>query len=581
MKNSDLVQRLRDAVVTVASGLELGAVLENVVEAAATLLDARYAALGVVGEDDALSEFVHTGFDGDLAKVSHPPHGRGILGLLVSEGKSLRLRDVSRHPAYVGFPEGHPPMQTFVGVPIVVRDAVYGRLYITDKRVGEFTESDEQLALALAATAGAAVHNALLYGATRLRERSLDAIREITSESVSGSSDDRVLELIAKRARDLLDADVAVICVPRAPAVDGLLDVRAAAGAGAAQATGSTVSAGDSLAGEVLRRRQLVTAKWVPVELESAMAADTGSFASRETRGGASGGPQPKNAAARETRGGAAAERRPRTMAVGVPLLIRGVPFGALTLVVRRFGDEHRRLTETFANHASVMLEYVRTKAELERLLLIEERERIGRDLHDSVIQRLFATGLELQTLAFRYEQREPDLAERLTHAAEGLDDTITQIRATIFALQPPDIEESDSADVSVARIHEMVTAIVAESTRALGFEPEVVLAGDPGHMVSGILVAHMLVVVREGLSNVARHAAATAARVEIKIADTYTVRVSDNGVGFVADGSTPTGYGLQNMREHARSVGGEFDVSSRTEGGTVLEWQVRASATI
>jgi signal transduction histidine kinase len=433
-------------------------------------------------------------------------------------------------------------MRTFVGVPIIVHDKVYGRLYITEKRDGEFTESDEQLALALAATAGAAVHNALLYGATRLRERSLDAIREISGEILSGSSGDRVLELIAERARELIDADIAVICVPRPHAADGVLEVRAAAGAPPVPGRGSTVMAEDSFAGEVMRRGRLVAAKWVPVELASAMAPDMGNTA------------------------------------VGVPLLVRGAPFGALTLAVRRFGDEQRRLTETFANHASVMLEYSRAKAELDRLVLVEERERIGRDLHDSVIQRLFATGLELQALASRYERQDEALADRLLAAADGLDETITQIRATIFALQPPEVEESGSNEVSVARLHELVIAIVAESTRALGFEPEVVLAGDPGRMVPGDIAAHMLVVVREGLSNVARHAQASSARVEIEVADAYIARVRDNGVGFDPEPAAG-GYGLQNMRERARSVGGAFDVTAHPGGGAALEWRVRMGA--
>jgi signal transduction histidine kinase len=431
-------------------------------------------------------------------------------------------------------------MRSFVGVPIMVRDQVYGRLYITEKRGGgPFVESDEELALALAATAGAAVRNALLYGATRLRERSLDAIREISGEILSGSSDDRVLELIAARARELVDADLAVICVPRTPAT-GELVVRAAAGVTAAPAKGSTVTVNESLAGEVMRRGRLVAARWVPTELAPAMSAGS------------------------------------ENTAVGVPLLVRGEPFGALTLAARRFGDEQRRLTETFANHASVMLEYTRTKEELERLLLIEERERIGRDLHDSVIQRLFATGLELQALASRYEQREPDLAARLSNAADGLDDTISQIRATIFALQPPDIEPGGTAEVSVARIHDLAASIVAESTRALGFEPDILLAGDPGRMVPGDIAAHMLVVVREGLSNVARHAAATSAQVEIEAGDALVARVIDNGVGFVED-SVSNGYGLHNMRERARAVGGEFRVAGRPEGGTEIEWRVRA----
>jgi signal transduction histidine kinase len=542
MKDNGLLERLRDAVVTVASGLELEAVLQNVVEAAATLLDARYAALGVIGEDDLLTRFVHTGFDGDLERVGHPPHGLGILGLVIREGKPLRLHDLSRHPEAVGFPDGHPPMRSFLGVPILVQDVVYGRLYITEKQgENEFTERDEQLATALAATAGAAVHNALLYGATRRRERSLDAIREISGEIVGGSSDDRVLDLIAERARELMDADVAVICVPRGPALERLLSVRAASGSGAVPAKGSTVTVDDSLAGEVMRRGRLVSARWVPSELASAMEADSGNTA------------------------------------VGVPLRVRGEPFGALTLAARRFGDEQRRLVETFADQASMMLEYSRTKEELERLLLVEERERIGRDLHDTVIQRLFATGLELQTLAARYERGEPDLALRLVTAADGLDDIITQIRATVFALQPPDIEEGATTNVSVARIRELAVGIVAECMRGLGFEPEVVLVGDPGRTVPSHIAAHMLVVVREGLRNVARHAGATAAVVEIEAGDAFVARVRDNGVGFV-QGSTPGGSGLHNMRERARAVGGEVEVVASAEGGTVLEWRAPAA---
>src|SRR5690606_28060464 len=179
------------------------------------------------------------------------------------------LKDVTAHPKSYGFPKGHPVMRTFLGVPVRVRDAVYGNLYVTEKKNGEeFTEYDEQLALALAAHAGAAIDNAFLYGATRLRERSLDAIREISGEILSGSSDDRVLELVAERARELVDADLAVICVPRRTAADPVLYVRAAAGEGSAKIMGASITAEDSLAGEVMRRRRLMAADWVPSELE-------------------------------------------------------------------------------------------------------------------------------------------------------------------------------------------------------------------------------------------------------------------------------------------------------------------------
>jgi signal transduction histidine kinase len=541
MDDNGLVLRLRDAAVRVASGLELEAVLQNVVDAAVALLDARYAALGVIGDGDTLSEFVHTGFDGDLDRMDHLPRGHGILGLLIEDPRPLRLRDLTLHPRSYGFPDGHPPMRTFVGVPVRVRDTIYGNLYVTEKRVGHFTASDEQLALALAATAGAAIDNAFLYGATRVRERSLDAIREISGEIVSGSGDDRVLELIAQRARELVDADLAVICVPRTAAPDELLDVRAAAGKSADAIAGATVTADESLAGEVMRRGRLVAAGWAPSELAQAMTPDSGNTA------------------------------------IGVPLLARGAPFGALTLAVRHFGDEERRLTETFANHASVMVEYSRTRAELDRLLLIEERERIGRDLHDSVIQRLFATGLHLQALAARYGPGEPDLAATLGRAVDGLDDTIAQIRATIFALQPPELESQATHDVPAMRLYELAMGIVAESGRALGFEPDVLLPGGHDRMVPSDIAAHLLVVVREALSNVARHASATAATVEIELGDEFAARVTDNGIGISPD-QTSGGYGLQNMRDRANDVGGEFAVSRRREGGTVLQWRVRAA---
>lgn len=538
MSNDELVLRLRDAAVRVASSLELETVLQHIVEAAAALLDARYAALGVLGERDRLSEFVYTGLDGDSHTMAHLPHGHGILGVLIHDAIPLRLRDLTTHPQSYGFPEGHPPMRSFLGVPLRVRDAVYGNLYVTEKRGGrEFTESDEQLALALAAAAGAAIDNAFMYGATRERERSLDAIREISSEILSGSGDDRVLELIAMRARELVDADLAVICVPRPSDPHHGLVVRAAAGKGSASISGATVANDDSLAGEVMRRRRLMAADWVSSELAPAMSPGSGNTA------------------------------------IGAPLLVRGEPFGALTLAARRFGDEQRRLTETFANQASVMLEYTRAKQELERLLLIEERERIGRELHDSVIQRLFATGLELQALAARYAQQEPDLALQLATAVDALDDTITQIRASIFALHPPELGSGATHEVPVTRLHELVAGIVAESTRALEFEPQLRLPGDPQRTVPSDIAEHLLVVVREGLSNVARHASASAATVEIETGEVFVARVSDNGVGPAA-GPTSTGYGLDNMRERARTAGGSFEIRAQPDGGTVIEWR-------
>jgi signal transduction histidine kinase len=537
----DLVLRLRDAAVSVSSGLELDKVLQRVVDAAATLLDARYAALGVLGTggDERLSEFLTTGFECDGG--GHP-EGRGILGLLISDATPLRLPDLTAHPQSYGFPEGHPPMRSFVGVPIRVRDTVYGNLYITEKHSGEFSDADEQLAIALAAMAGAAIENAFLYGATRRREQSLDAIREISGEILSGYSVGRVIELIADRARELVDADLAVICVPQSDAPDSDLEVRAvSSSAETTVVPGTTVSAQDSFAGAVMRRRRLIaTADWVPEELAPAMAATPGNTA------------------------------------MGVPLLVRGQPFGALTLAVKRFGDEQRKLTETFANHASLMLDYTRTKHELDRLLLVEERERIGRDLHDTVIQRLFAAGLELQALAARHGQKDPQLAVRLGAAVDGLDATISQIRATIFALQPPDLTDDGTNVVEAARIHKLVADVVDESARVLGFMPDLLVPGNPERPVPHDIAAHMLGVVREALTNVARHASASSVVVEIESGDEFVVRVSDDGVGL-PDDLPSGGHGLRNMRERARAVGGQLVTGAGPDGGTVIEWRVDA----
>lgn len=538
MSNDEVVSRLTDAMVTVASGLDLPSVLQQIAEAAATLLDARYAALGVIGDDGGLVEFVHTGFDGDIDKIGHLPKGHGILGLLIHDARPLRLDDLTTHPRSVGFPDGHPMMRSFLGVPIRARDQVYGNLYVTEKGDGStFTEREEQLAIALGAVAGAAVNNALHYGATRRREQSLDALREISGEILSGADDEQVLDLVADHARELVDGMLALISVPHR--LDDTLVVRAAAGPAARDLAGSQLPAKGSLAAAVMQEGCAIVTDQVPAELIDALAG---------TRD---------------------------TSVVGVPMLVRGEPYGALVVASDHLADDHLRLIETFGNHASVVIEYSRARHELERLLLIEERERIGRDLHDSVIQRLFATGLELQALAARRERSDGELAAILSNAVDGLDDTISQIRATIFALQPPQLSDT-AGEVTAAELHRLVANIVAESARALGFRPQLVLPNKPDATVPRDVAAHMLVVLREGLSNVARHASATEATVEIELDDGFVARVTDNGVGLPPE--VPIGgNGLVNMRRRAEAVGGQFAINEAREGGTILEWRVRS----
>jgi signal transduction histidine kinase len=534
-----VISRIGEAAVTVASGLELADVLQHVVEASAILLDARYAALGVIGDDRTLDTFVHTGFDGDIDAIGHAPKGRGILGLLIRDARPIRLDDLSTHPESVGFPEGHPPMCSFVGAPIRVRDRVYGNLYVTEKRGGgSFTEADEQLALVVAAAAGAAIDNAIMYGATRQRERSLDALREISGEILGGSEGPRVLDLIAERALELTSGDRAVICMPRPSTAGAVLEVRAAAGSLASKLRGELVTADGSLSGTVMRSGEPADADRLPPEL------------------------------------GTADDDQP-LITVGVPLLIRGDTYGTLVVAASRLTDNDRRLLQTFANHAGVIVEYMRARAQLERLLLIEERERIGRDLHDTVIQRLFATGLELQALVARYADDDV-LVRTLGATVDNLDDIITQIRATVFALQPPALVD-DGGTATASGVHDLIAGVVAEASRALGFTPDLMLPNDPETLVRSDIAAHLLIVVREALSNIARHAAATEATVEVRLGDEVVVRVSDNGVGMPAE-MPGAGNGLDNMRHRAETIGGRFVIDRGLQGGTVLEWRVRDS---
>ena len=358
------IQRLLDAIIAVGSDLSLPIVLRRIVESACELVGARYGALGVIGEDRRLSEFIPVGIDPDTyAAIGHLPEGHGILGLLIIEPKPLRLRDLTRHPQSYGFPEHHPPMRSFLGVPIRVRDAVFGNLYLCEKQdADEFTEQDEHLAVALASAAGVAVNNA------RLIQR-------------------------------------------------------------------------------------------------------------------------------------------------------------------------------------------------VEGLAVLEDRERIARDLHDKIIQRLFATGLDLQTML--PSSARDDLDERITHAAADLDETIREIRNTIFALQAPRRQG----------LRVDIFAQVDSARESLGFIPELRLDGPIDSVVSDKAAEQLLAVLQEALSNVMQHAKASHVDVLVEAGSDLLLRVVDDGVGLPS--SYEPGRGLRNLEERAARLGGTFRASRSPTGGTVIEWRV------
>jgi len=365
------LRALLDAVLSIGSDLDLRAVLHRIVESAASLVDARYGALGVLDESRTkLAEFITVGLTEEQRHhIGDLPQGKGILGLLIIDPKPLRLPDLGEHPDSFGFPPNHPPMHSFLGVPIRVRDEVFGNLYLTDKKSAEaFTDIDEELVSALATAAGIAIENA------RLQARASDFI-------------------------------------------------------------------------------------------------------------------------------------------------------------------------------------------------VMEDRERIARDLHDTVIQRLFAVGLNLQS-SERHVQND-EVRERIQQAVDDLDTTIRKIRSAIFGLEV--------ARMSGGTVRSQVLAIAGESSGALGFNPHVRFDGTVDTSVPEDVAEHLLSTLREALANVARHAQARSVDVDIEVGHgTLVLRVIDDGKGFPETaGSNGAGHGLRNMRTRAEELGGSLALTSESNKGTALEWRV------
>jgi signal transduction histidine kinase len=537
----DRMHGLLEAVVAVGGHLDLETVLNRIVEAAVRLVDARYGALGVIGEDKQLAEFVPVGMDDDeIAAIDHWPEGRGVLGLLIHDPQPLRISEISDHPASVGFPPGHPVMHSFLGAPIRVRDEVFGHIYLTEKAGGgSFDEDDEAVLVALAAAAGVAVENARLYDEAQRRQRWLRASGEVTSRLLSGTEPDEVLSLIAELARDLVGADIVLLALPD----EGRkrLVVEYANGERADEARGIVLPTGESLSGQVLATGE-------PVSVPDLSQDERTVAAIREVLGI---GP-----------------------AVLVPLGTQGNVRGVLT-VGRAPGRPHfaavaTEMIATFAAQAAVAVELAEHRRESERLSVFEDRDRIARDLHDLVIQRLYATGMSLEGATPLITR--PEVATRVRTAVDAMDETIKDIRATIFALQA---RATDKPPGTRARI----LAVADEMAGPLGFAPSLRLSGPLDDLVTGELAEQLLSALREALSNAARHAKAS--RVDVMIEarsgknrqeNHVMLRVRDDGVGI---NDVTKRSGLNNLDQRAKQFGGTMRVAPNADGGTELEWQV------
>jgi signal transduction histidine kinase len=502
------------------------------------LVDARFGALGVLGPAGELTDFVNVGIDDATRElIGELPTGHGVLGVVIEEGKPLRLEDLARHPASIGFPPHHPPMRTFLGVPLRARGEVFGRLYLTEKHDGSpFTEEDEAVVQALAGAAGIAVDNARLYDEAQRRQRWLEASGEVTAQLLGAGDPTEILRLIAGRALELTDADYAVIALPEDPelAPEEVTELKVAVAAGL-----------DSVA---------VTGRMIPI---------TGS-----------------------TAGAVFADHVPRAVprlrydvseGLGVrfgPALVLPLSSGdqidGVLSVVRSpdaavFGEHELQVVSSFADQASLALQRAESQAERRELEVLADRDRIARDLHDQVIQRLFSIGLSLQGTKRR--ARTPGVAERVQDHIDQLHEVIQDIRTAIFDLQ---VNEVGAGQVRT-RLHQVIT----ELTQDLPLRTTVRMSGALDSLPAG-LAEHAEAVVREAVSNAVRHAKPQELVVTISVDDQFVIDVSDDGVGMPA---AVAHSGLHNLRQRATEVGGSFRVGPAEGGGTRLVWVAQLSS--
>jgi signal transduction histidine kinase len=521
MASRERLRALLDAVVGIGSDLDLRSTLQRIVEAACALAGAKYGALGVIGADRTeLADFITAGMDPAVhARIGDLPHGRGVLGVLITDPHPVRLPDIRKHPNSYGFPPHHPPMHSFLGVPVRIRDQIFGNLYLAEKQgAPEFSEDDEEIVVALAAAAGVAIDNARLYALAQRRERWLAATAEITAVLVSTAHRNEALRLIARRAREVSGAELVMVLLHDDE--NGCYTIEVADGADGL--TGRRVPADVELGQE----------KYKLVESLSAV----------------TDWPAPV----------------PDSPALAAPLTAAETLRGMLIVTQpadRVADDEEAVLLSTFAGQAALALDRARAQEQREQFAVLEDRERIARDLHDVVIQRLFATGMQLQGAVPHAARAEA--VKRINAAVDDLDATIRDIRRSIFELRTP---------VGPSLRSELHATVEAAAT-TLGFRPVLDTAGPVDSAIPDDIVPELMAVLGEALANVARHARATRVRVSVQATGPEVVlRVEDDGIG--ADPAGARG-GIVNMSERANDLGGAFEIGPGPGGsGTVATWR-------
>jgi signal transduction histidine kinase len=528
------VQSLLDAFLSISTGLDLPSTLRRIVETACDLVDAQYGALGVLRQDgDGLAAFIHVGIDDETAaKMGSLPEGKGVLGELIRDPRPQRIRDLSTHPSSVGFPPHHPPMKTFLGVPVLVRGEVFGNLYMTEKRRGEFTAEDEAVLTALAGAAGVAIDNAHLYEESEVRRRWLTAVSDVRALLLEAPSVEQALRLITEQIAGLLEAHGAWLLMGPDPDT-GRYTVAAQCGSGLRDLTRDTLSREESPVLDALESSggTVVTLDLSSVAYES---------------------PNPH------------VDWGP---CLAIPL--HGTHTDdAVIIAARKAGSESfdpavTPLVAAFADQATAALDMAARQRLARRLDVYEDRDRIARDLHDHVIQRVFASGLALQSVLPRAV--DPQVRDRIRSVVTQLDETVRDIRTTIF-----DLHTTTAADGQES-LRRRLLDIVTETSG--GLTPTLRMSGAVDTLLTGELAADVEAVVREGVSNAARHSGGQHVTVTVDVDGEAVLEVIDDGRGIDPRGARS---GLRNLEQRARRHGGEASVEPLPDGGTRLRWSAR-----
>lgn len=530
VEGRDRLDGLVEAMLAVTAGLDLETTLRTIVRTAIAVAEARYGALGVRGSGPDLVAFIHEGIDAEThERIGHLPTGRGVLGALISDPKPIRLDNIAHHPSSVGFPPHHPPMKAFLGVPIRIRDEVFGNLYLTEKVNGQsFSEDDEVLVEALAAAAGIAIDNARLYAQSRARQAWVAATRDIATELLSGTDPATVFRMVSDEALKLSEAQATFVAVPvdsePTATENAELLITEISGELPEFSQPPTIAVGATQVGDVFVNR--TPRRFARLDLEV---------------------------------GGVQVQPCP---ALVLPLRAADKVAGVLVALrpsrATPFTDDEEEMMTAFADQAAVAWQLAMAQRASRELDVLSDRDRIARDLHDHVIQRLFAVGLGLQATIPR--ARSSEVQQRLSEYVDDLQATIGEIRTTIFDLHGP--------ATGTARLRQRLDEVIAQySNERLRITTQFV---GPLSVIGVPLAEHAEAVVREAVSNAVQHAHATELHVIVKVEDGLSIEVRDDGRGI---SERTKRHGLMTMRHRAQQANGTFSIDTPGTGGTVLRW--------